>query len=185
MKNSRIGRVIGRGLLLASIALPVLLLVVYLINPFGVRSYDPRQRIIGHGLYRMAGESMAPTVRKGQVLVVQAGYYERNVPRRGDVAIMLAPGTNGYQWPARIIGLAGETIALNKGQVEIDGRVLAEPYVASDARRSRYSRTMPALTVPEGHYFLMGDNRDNSQDSRVLGPIKRGDLTSRVRLIVP
>ena len=96
--------------------------------------------------------------------------------RRGDIAVFKYPEEPERDFIKRVIGLPGETIELRKKRVYIDGTLLDEPYVrylvppdedeaADFDLRVRYG---PA-TVPAGHYFMMGDNRDNSQDSRYWG----------------
>ncbi|MEL1263880.1 signal peptidase I [Pseudoxanthomonas putridarboris] len=173
-------RWIVRLLVSLMVVIPTASAVVYFINPFGVRSLDPRQRITGHGLYRVPSSNMEPTVMPGQVLVTRAGYYARQSPSRGDVVTLLIPEHPGQVWLQRIVGLPGETIAIEAGRVHVDGRPLEENYVSPDNRRADYSLTMPAVTVPAGHYFMMGDNRDNSMDSRWQPLTRREDITGKV-----
>ena len=96
--------------------------------------------------------------------------------RRGDIVVFKYPEEPERDFIKRVIGLSGDTIELRKKRVYIDGTVLDEPYVhylvppdedeAPDFDlRVRYG----PVTVPAGHYFMMGDNRDNSQDSRYWG----------------
>ncbi|WP_454829935.1 signal peptidase I [Pseudoxanthomonas wuyuanensis] len=173
-------RWIAKGLWVAVIVVPLALLAAYLINPFGVRSADPRQRIIGHGLYRVPSSSMMPGIAPGHVLVTRAGYYVKRLPQRGDVVTLLVPGYDGQVWMQRIVGLPGETVAIEAGKVHVDGRPLNEPYVSPDNALTDYARTMSAMTIPAGHYFMLGDNRDNSMDSRMLEPARREDITGKV-----
>lgn len=174
-----------RVLLAAAVLLPKVLLLAYLINPFAAQSLDPRERILGLGLglglYRNASESMLPILQLDEVVLVRAGYYHANPPQRGELVVLRVTLDGRQQrWLKRVVALPGEQVEIRNGKVHIDGRILAEPYVAPDNRHSGYSRHMSAVTVAQGHYFLLGDNRDNSHDSRLLGSISRQDLLARV-----
>lgn len=110
--------------------------------------------------------------------------------RRGDVAVFKFPEDPERDFIKRVIGLPGETVEVRRKRVYIDGAPLDEPYLAGqrptlppDAvpldRRDAYG----PVTVPEGHYFMMGDNRDNSQDSRFWGPLPHSYLKGRAVLL--
>ncbi|KAF1716556.1 signal peptidase I Serine peptidase. MEROPS family S26A [Pseudoxanthomonas wuyuanensis] len=173
-------RWIVRFLVAMLIVIPVTMVAIYIVNPFGARSVDPRQRIVGLGLYRVPASNMSPGASPGQVLVTRAGYYVKRQPQRGDVVTLLVPKYEGQLWLQRIIGLPGETIAIVDGTVHIDGHPLEEPYVAAENVRTAYSQAMDAVRIPADHYFLLGDNRDNSEDSRLLDPTRREDITGKV-----
>jgi signal peptidase I len=111
--------------------------------------------------------------------------------RRGDVIVFKYPDEPERDFIKRVIGLPGETIELKAKKVYVDGRPLDEPYVhfleaASDAQeitsfdvRERYG----PVTVPPNQYFVMGDNRDNSQDSRYWGFLPRDYVKGRALMI--
>ncbi len=111
--------------------------------------------------------------------------------RRGDVMVFKYPDEPDRDFIKRVIGLPGETVELKAKKVYIDGHPLDEPYVhflepASDSQevtsfdvRERYG----PVRVPEGHYFVMGDNRDNSQDSRYWGYLPRDYVKGRALMI--
>lgn len=168
----------------AAIGIPVALVTIYFVNPFGVRSADPRQRITGFGLYRVPSSSMEPTVRPGQVLITRAGYYSKRLPQRRDVVTLLIPEHEGQVWLQRIIGLPGETIAIEAGKVLVDGRPLEEPYIPLENVTTDYSLSMAPMKIPSGHYFLLGDNRDNSVDSRMQNLTLRDDITGKIVAIL-
>jgi signal peptidase I len=112
-------------------------------------------------------------------------------PRRGDVVVFKYPHEPDRDFIKRVIGLPGETLELRSKKVYVNGQALDEPYVhflepASDAQevtssdvRERYG----PVRVPGGHYFVMGDNRDNSQDSRYWGFLPRDFIKGRALLI--
>lgn len=161
------------------VVMPLTLACLYFANPFGARSHDPRQRIIGHAPYRIVSESMLPTLQPGQIVIMRAGYYRKHEPQRGEIVVYLNPGDRN-PWVHRVIGLPGENIAIEDGVLLINGRKQVEDYVEPAYTTSDYSWEMPAQDIPENSYFLMGDNRDNSADGRMTGPVPRDDLTGKV-----
>jgi signal peptidase I len=108
--------------------------------------------------------------------------YRFGHPRRGQIVVFHAPAHAcgiGGTFVKRLIGLPGETVSERRGRVYVDGRRLDEPYV--DPRlRDEESGTWP---VPQGHYFMLGDDRANSCDSRTWGAVPRSSLIGPVFLI--
>lgn len=109
--------------------------------------------------------------------------YDFRSPARGDIVVFKAPPLakrrcdEGGTYVKRIIGLPGDRVTERKGVVYVDGRRLVEPYVDPD-RRDRLTRTWPR--VPAHQYFMMGDNRANSCDSREWGTVPRSSLIGPV-----
>jgi signal peptidase I len=122
---TKLRRWIVRLLMALAVALPLGAIALYAVNPFGANSYDPRQRIIGYGPYRVPSRSMAPTVNPDQIVIMRAGYYSNHEPRRGDIVIFIHQ-QDGNHWIKRVVGLPGERIAIEDGVVRIDGRELVE-----------------------------------------------------------
>ena len=113
--------------------------------------------------------------------------YRVRAPERGEIVVFRAPeaaercgaGDGGSTFVKRIVGLPGEQVAAKNGVVYVDGERLAEPYV-DPSRRGYDSRGWPR--VAPDHYFLLGDNRVQSCDSRAWGTVSRGDLIGPVLL---
>jgi signal peptidase I len=111
--------------------------------------------------------------------------------RRGDVVVFKYPDEPERDFIKRVIGLPGETIEMKAKKIYINGQPLDEPYVhflepvggAQEVTSYDLRETYPAATVPEGFYFVMGDNRDNSQDSRYWGFLPRSYLKGRALMI--
>jgi signal peptidase I len=145
--------------------------------------------------YRIPSSSMEPTLhcaRPGsgcearfsdRVLANRFIYHFRK-PHRGDIIVFKTPplakercGAGGT-FVKRLIALPGETWQEKNGFVYINGKKLIEPYVKDDRRDTGTS--YPQRTIPEGQYFMMGDNRTQSCDSREWGPVPRGNLIGEV-----
>lgn len=133
----------------------------------------------------VSGESMSPTFENGEYLIVDELSYRLAAPERGDVVIFRYPRNPSEFFIKRIIGLPGETVVIQGGAVSIkqtDGTVitLPEPYVKNtgNGRDSTYE-------VDQNSYFVMGDNRPESSDSRVWGLMPKDNLIGRaiVRLL--
>ena len=168
-----------RLLMALVVLIPLAATALYLINPLGVRSYDPRQRILGHGPYRVPANDMAPSLVPDQIVLVRAGDYRKQKLQRGDIVVFVSP-VDGNMWIKRVVGLPGERISIDAGVLLIDDRERVEDYVAAGNAARGYSRQMHELTVPEASYFLLGDNRDNSHDGRLMGATPQEDITGRI-----
>lgn len=115
-------------------------------------------------LYMVEGPSMRPTLVSGERLVVNKFLYRFKAPERGEVVVFRYPRDPSRDFIKRVIGVPGDTIEIQDGQVFRNGQLLDEPYILERTRGS-----YPAAKVPEGHIFAMGDNRNNSEDSRFKG----------------
>ncbi len=128
------------------------------------------------------GESMHPTFENLDYLIVDELRYNFAAPARGEVIVFRYPGNPSIFYIKRIIGLPGETVAINHGLVTITtvagkSLTLAEPYIVNED--ATYTKSV-SLNADE--YFVMGDNRPNSSDSRIWGVLPRGDIVGRVDL---
>jgi signal peptidase I len=103
--------------------------------------------------------------------------YLLHSPERGDV-IVFVPPNNERDYIKRVIGLPGDTVEIREGRVYVNGVALDEPYL-----KNLINSDMPARTVEEGHYFVMGDNRNNSSDSRSFGAITPQSIVGRAWLV--
>ena len=176
------GRTFLRIVSAVLISVGVLATGVYFVNPLRTESYDPRLRVLGFTLYRMPSTGMEPTVRLGEILMVSAWPYRHLAPSAGDVVVFRWPVDPSVFFLKRVIATGGSTVEIADGVTIVDGRPLREPYVEESARRNDYSRKMPALQVPADSYFVMGDNRDKSDDSRNWGFVPRSRILGKVEV---
>jgi len=125
------------------------------------------------GLAVAKGTSMNPAVRDGDIMFVnRVGDYER-----GDLVIFSKSHEYENDVIKRVIGLPGETVDIENGQVTVDGEPLKEPYTIGETERKEILEY--PVTLKSDEYFVMGDRRDNSQDSRNYGPVKREQLIGK------
>lgn len=122
-------------------------------------------------------ESMLPTLDVGDRLIIEKISYHFTQPHRDDIIVFNPPASSGFKGAAfikRVIGLPGETVAVHGGKVWIDGKPLYEPY---ELQPPDY--TMPPLKLGPKQLFVMGDNRNNSEDSHVWGPLPEKNIIGR------
>jgi signal peptidase I len=136
------------------------------------------------------GESMEPTLRNNERLIVAKKHYsEKHPPARGDIVVFPDPADGGIV-VKRVIGLPGETLTFLNRTIAIDGKPLSEPYAHAespymiDSLRELSLSTALRLQVPPDSIFVMGDNRDNSTDSRDFGPVKLDKVRGRAVLVL-
>ncbi|MEZ4671488.1 MAG: signal peptidase I [Anaerolineae bacterium] len=123
--------------------------------------------------------SMFPTLMEGQRLLISRVSFLFGEPQRGNIVVFEAPGALPADPPLikRLIGLPGETLEFRDQTVYVDGQQLLEPYLNEACTIINCGDDLWKLEADE--YFLMGDNRNHSRDSRVFGPVTREHLVGR------
>jgi signal peptidase I len=117
--------------------------------------------------------SMVPTLKYGDRVLVNKFIYRFTEPQRGDIIVFKSVEGDGQDLIKRVVGVPGDEIAVRGGTLFVNGEPQKEPYVNKKyPDRSFYAPT----TVPKDHVFAMGDNRANSQDSRVFGPVPEQNI---------
>lgn len=151
----------------------VAVLAVALVLAFGVRTYVAQ-------IYFIPSGSMLPTLQVGDRIVVDKLGFRLFGLHRGEIVVFRRPPLEHVDYSdlvKRVIGLPGDTISVVNGRVAIDGAPLAEPWLPKPAPPTIPSPLAAAFslnhpyTVPPGEYYVMGDNRTDSEDSRYFGPI--------------
>ena len=127
------------------------------------------------------GASMNPTFTDGSDLIMSRISYIENDPKRGDIIVFPYNHSHVY-FIKRVIGLPGETIQIKDGAVYINGELLQEDYILEPVLEGYEGRATDLLLLGEDEYFVMGDNRNNSLDSRFdeVGNLKKEDLIGKV-----
>jgi len=122
--------------------------------------------------------SMYPTLKVNDRVLVNKLSYDLHPVHRGDMIVFHSPPNEGSETKdliKRVIGLPGETVESRDGHILINGKVLNEPYLGPDVTTGPVDKTV----VPPGHYWVMGDNRPNSRDSRYFGTIPKSLIIGR------
>lgn len=166
------GRSTGRTLLEWAVVV-----VLALVAAVGIRAFVFQTFYIPSG-------SMEPTLQVGDRIIVSKLSYHLHEPRRGDIIVFHAPPAEASvcadpsikDLVKRIIGLPGETISSAGNQVLIDGKPIAQPWFPATA----LGPPIRSQKIPSGQYFVMGDNRTNSCDSRDWGTLPRSDIIGHV-----
>lgn len=143
----------------------------------------------------VSGSSMVPTFQNGDYLIVDEFSYKVSSPKRDDVVVFLYPGDPknsltrsaflrffdpGKYFIKRVIGLPGETIDIKSNTVTITNATHPEGFTLDEPFVKNISNNVLHMTLKDDEYFVMGDNRSGSSDSRIWGPVKKDFLTGRV-----
>ncbi len=134
--------------------------------------------------FYVSGPSMEPNLHNNEYIIVDQVTYRFRSPHRGDVIVFKWPQNIAVSFIKRVIATPGETVEVRDGQVYIynktypNGVLLKEPYIDS------FTLTNVKRTLGKDEYFVMGDNRGNSSDSRVWGPVSRHLITGKVWVVI-
>lgn len=132
--------------------------------------------------HKIKGQSMHPNFPDGEYLLTEKVSYYKEDPQRGDV-IVFKPPISEDEFIKRVIGLPGDTVMVLNGRVFVNDLELKEDYIKIDTNAGSFLPEGQKYVVPEGNYFVMGDNRPHSSDSRSWGPITKKVITGKAWLI--
>ncbi len=136
--------------------------------------------------FYVKGASMEPNFYDHEYLIIDEISYRFNEPQRGDIVVFRYPRNPQEYFIKRVVGLPGEKIQIKNGEVYLyngdnpEGMILKEPYLAEGIKT--YSLTEEIINLDEKKYFVLGDNRNSSKDSRSFGLVDRSYITGRVLL---
>jgi len=128
--------------------------------------------------YRVSGPSMLPGLQTDDYVLVNKIAYLFHAPERGDVIVFHYPLDTSEDFIKRVIGLPGDTVTLDNKTVQVDGVVLHEPYISE-----AYNPSGKTIKVPMDEYFVLGDNRPLSDDSRDWGFVPKADLVGKAVIV--
>ncbi len=144
---------------LAAVAGLTLFVILFLFQPF-----------------RVEGTSMYPELQNQERIIVNKLAYRMGPIRRGDLVIFRYPQDPGKTFVKRVIGLPGETIRIRRGTIYLNGRPFEEPYLPPGETAGS---EMAPVAIPGDCYFVMGDHRSTSNDSRYFGPVPESYISGR------
>ena len=125
--------------------------------------------LLSSRLYSVRGDSMLPAFRPGEILLVSGSAYSDSAPARRDVVVVGDPRGTDRRYLKRVVGMPGEEITLSEGLLYIDGEHLVEPYLAGLPASPGLGECVWRLG--DGRYFVLGDRRTRSTDSREFGAV--------------
>lgn len=129
--------------------------------------------------FRVQGPSMNPNLFTSELVLVSKLSYMKSTPSRGDVVVFRKPGGHSEDLVKRIIGLSGEAIEIRRGRVFVNGLEIDESDYISRAGNT----VVPPVRVPAGSYFVLGDNRSVSEDSRRFGSVPLAAIVGKVWVV--
>lgn len=139
--------------------------------------------------HQIRGQSMLPTFHDREYILTDKVSYRFGDPERGDIIVFQAPKDHELDYIKRLIGLPGEKIRIQNGAVYIyntknpEGTKLSEPYLANAfTAHGTFAEEGKIIALGDDEYFVMGDNRPGSSDSRTWGPVTRKEIVGRVWL---
>lgn len=135
--------------------------------------------------HKIRGSSMEPNYHDSEYLLTDKLTYRFKEPERGDVVVFTPPVAPDEEYIKRIIGLPGETISIKDGKYFINGQKLIENYIPDDiyTKGNMFLQNDKDVVVPENSYFLSGDNREASSDSRYWGFVTKDKITGKAWFI--
>jgi signal peptidase I len=128
------------------------------------------------GRYRIDGNSMNPTLLNGEYLIISNFAYQLDEPERGDIIVFRHPRSE-LNLIKRVIGVPGDTIEVQNGVVRVNGATLDEPYIQAPPTYNS------SWVVPDGQFFVLGDNRNNSSDSHAWGFLPEDNILGKALLV--
>jgi signal peptidase I len=123
--------------------------------------------------------SMQNTLIEGDRILINRVIYHFRDPRSGDVIVFHSPVTKGEDLVKRVVAVGGQSVAVHDGALYVNGVKKDEPYL----KEQNFNGTFLELIIPAGQFFVMGDNRNNSGDSRLFGPITKGSIIGEAFVI--
>jgi len=119
---------------------------------------------------KVEGTSMSPLLSDQERIFINKFLYHFGPIERGDVVVFWYPLDRSKSFIKRVVGLPEDTVEIRDGSVYVNGKLLSEPYIPAE---SSDLGSLPPTRIPNGEYFVMGDHRTSSNDSRIFGPVPR------------
>jgi signal peptidase I len=138
-------------------------------------------RLYGYQLFSSPADSMAPTLIKGDWIAVDTRYYRRNEPRVGELVVFVS--SKDYIQVKRIVGGPGDELQIRSGSLYRNGQGVSEPYLHRQLYDRPFKRDVSTVRLANDEYYVLGDFRDNSRDSRDYGSILKSQIIGRVETI--
>lgn len=132
--------------------------------------------------HQVRGASMDDSFHNGQYILTSKISYRLSSPKRGDVVVFVSPKNKDIDFIKRVVGLPGETVVVKQGQIFINNEALSEHYAKTKTETfpGGFLQDETPVTIPQGFYFVLGDNRARSSDSREFGFVPQSAIIGKV-----
>lgn len=163
----------------------VYLMMFVLINGLWASLFSNRGKWLHYEMYRVNAGSMLPTLHSRDSILVDTRIYQQQTPQRGDVIVFRPPDNPETLFVKRVIAIAGDHVSVNKsGIVYLNRTRVQEPYIFANPLVADDSNPkVKELLIPPASLFVLGDNRNNSKDSRYFGTVALHDVVGKVTYI--
>ncbi len=141
-----------------------------------------RPTVFGYDNYELPSQSMFPTLQQGDYIIVDTWVFGKTGPKVGDLVVFDIGDAAGTMYVKRIVGLPGDSLEIRDATLFRNGAAVDEPYLAVVDSAAGMGKEVEAITLGESQYFVLGDNRTRSKDSRYLGPVPAQRLHGVARL---
>lgn len=148
-----------------------LVLSFYFWNPFNSPTWNPFGRFSGRQYFKTPGEGMQPTYGPGSKVLVCFDVFRDRGPRPNDIVVFRVPGDEGLLYLKRVAAVAGSTIEIRDSVLRVDGHAVSSPFWWAGGYASPYTTTLAPTQLAPDTFFALGDNIENSIDSRRFGPV--------------
>jgi|CXWL01.1.fsa_nt_gi signal peptidase I len=144
---------------------------------------ENRGRFLGFEPFRLPSASMSPTLEPGDVFIIDSWRYQQGPPAFGEIVVFDTPSNPGSKYVKRIVGVPGDRVEIREGVLFRNDQPVTELYLHQPRANGGYGREIAAVDLGPSEFYVLGDFRDNSKDSRMWGPIPRNHIYGRVEYI--
>jgi signal peptidase I len=171
-----------------SCGLTIIAAIVCAADPLDNKTMDAfsklMEKLTGVAGFTMRADAMEPTIMPGDTIIASEAPYRNADPQPGDIIVFTYPADTSVAFVSRVIALGDTTLEVRSGLAVVGGHVVREDYVPDSEKKTPDARTFAATHVPAGQLFVMGDNRDHSEDSRYKGFVPRNLVIGKVMKIL-
>jgi signal peptidase I len=136
--------------------------------------------LLGYFTNKIFGNDMSPTFEKGDFIASDTSYYNDHSISKNDIILFESPKNDGKLWIKRVIAIPGEEVKIKSGKIYVNSKELHEKYVIPDNNVKVTPKIDQTIMLGNDQYYVLGDNRDNSFDSRFFGPITKSSIKAKV-----
>lgn len=166
----------SRAMKFAGLIVLLLILSIYISNPFSAPTWNPIARFTGQQYFKTPGHGMQPTFDPGSKVLICFDTFKKRAPEANDIVVFRVPGDEEILYLKRVAAVADATIEIRDSVLLVDDHVVSSPFWWAGDYASPYTTTLAPTKLPPDSFFALGDNLEHSIDSRRFGPIPFSNL---------